>query len=293
MPINYEDYLSTSIRWAMFKSDWPDATVEFSEGKASDVGIPQGFSKQGELLCIAKLSRFAGDTQVVTTYKSQNDVRGSKDTDSWHALCSKAMGRALKKAGYPDTQKDLKMLMDFRSVGDSSRTTTIVASQPNNSATSKKSVVAGNVVVHNSPVIESKENPRPRDTSWKSDDEMDNAHATFKAMVSDLQPEQRDALRDHHDKLNGKKWPMEKGDLNNMIIAVESIRATISDAFDANLMFATEPLKEMFTLLGKEQQAEVIMAFGKPETWQEFIDEAEYHQMFDIFEASEEKEDSD
>jgi uncharacterized protein (DUF1330 family) len=100
-------------------------------------------------------------------------------------------------------------------------------------------------------------------------------------------------LRDHHDKLNGKKWPMEKGDLNNMIIAVESIRATISDAFDANLMFATEPLKEMFTLLGKEQQAEVIMAFGKPETWQEFIDEAEYHQMFDIFEASEEKEDSD
>jgi hypothetical protein len=288
MPINYDDYLSTSVRWALFKADWPDATVEFSEGTAADVNIPSTFTKKDEKLCIAKVSRFTGDDRVITAFKSQGDVRGAKDTDSWHALCSKAMGRALKKAGYPDTMTDLKILLKFRDTKNGVKKNVVadVQTVANQSIETKSAVIAGNQVENKVPAIESKEAPvkeqqKPLMNGWKSQDEAGDAHATFKTMCADLTPDELETLREEHDKLNGRLWPMEKGDLNNLIITLQGIR----NLRRAENLVASAPLVSLISMLSQEAQKEIVLAFGDPSSWDEMISEVEYAQMMDMYEA--------
>ena len=288
MPINYDDYLSTSVRWAMFKADWPDATVDFSEGTAADVNIPATFTKKDEKLCIAKVSRFTGDERIITAFKSQGDVRGAKDTDSWHALCSKAMGRALKKAGYPDTMTDLKILLKFRDTknGVKKNVTADVQNVVNQSIETKSAMIAGNIVESKVPAIESKEAPekeqqKPLLTGWKSQDESNDAHATFKTMCADLTPDELETLRDEHDKLNGRVWPMQKGDLNNLIITLQGIQ---NSRKEENLV-ASAPLVSLIALLAQDAQKEIVLAFGDPSSWDEMISEVEYLQMINMYEA--------
>jgi hypothetical protein len=287
MPINYEDYLSTSIRWAMFKADWPDATVDFSEGTAADVGIPSSFTKKDEKLCVAKVSRFTGDDRVITAFKSQGDVRGAKDTDSWHALCSKAMGRALKKAGYPDTMSDLKILMKFREAKTGAKVANQIEPMINVApVVETKSIIAGQTVSNKVPDLESKETPRPLDSSWKSEEEKENAHRTFKAMCSDLSPDQLEELREHHDKLNNRQWPMQKSELNNLIIALGSIREVSEPSDD---LVSSEKLKALVGVINAEAKAQVIKEFGEPSTWEEMITEELYNQIMDVLELTEEE----
>jgi len=288
MPINYDDYLSTSVRWAMFKADWPDATVDFSEGTAADVNIPATFTKKDEKLCIAKVSRFTGDDRIITAFKSQGDVRGAKDTDSWHALCSKAMGRALKKAGYPDTMTDLKILLKFRDTknGVKKNVTADVQNVVNQSIETKSAMIAGNVIENKVPAIESKEAPekeqqKPLLTGWKSQDESNDAHATFKTMCADLTPDELETLREEHDKLNGRVWPMQKGDLNNLIITLQGIQ---NSRKEENLV-ASAPLVSLIALLAQDAQKEIVLAFGDPSSWDEMISEVEYLQMINMYEA--------
>lgn len=288
MPINYDDYLSTSVRWAMFKADWPDATVDFSEGTAADVSIPATFTKKDEKLCIAKVSRFTGDDRIITAFKSQGDVRGVKDTDSWHALCSKAMGRALKKAGYPDTMTDLKILLKFRDTknGVKKNVTADVQNVVNQSIETKSAMIAGNIVESKVPAIESKEAPekeqqKPLLTGWKSQDESNDAHATFKTMCADLTPDELETLREEHDKLNGRVWPMQKGDLNNLIITLQGIQ---NSRKEENLV-ASAPLVSLIALLAQDAQKEIVLAFGDPSSWDEMISEVEYLQMINMYEA--------
>ena len=288
MPINYDDYLSTSVRWAMFKADWPDATVDFSEGTAADVNIPATFTKKDEKLCIAKVSRFTGDDRIITAFKSQSDVRSAKDTDSWHALCSKAMGRALKKAGYPDTMTDLKILLKFRDTknGVNKTVATDVRNVVNQSIETKSALIAGNVVENKVPAIESKEAPekeqqKPLLIGWKSQDESNDAHATFKTMCADLTPDELETLREEHDKLNGRVWPMEKGDLNNLIITLQGIQ----NSRKAENLVASAPLVSLIALLAQDAQKEIVLAFGDPSSWDVLISEVEYLQMINMYEA--------
>jgi hypothetical protein len=288
MPINYDDYLSTSVRWALFKADWPDATVDFSEGTAADVNIPATFTKKDEKLCIAKVSRFTGDDRVITAFKSQGDVRGAKDTDSWHALCSKAMGRALKKAGYPDTMTDLKILMKFRDAKDGVKkvNTPEVTNVVSHSVSAKASNIGGVEVSNKVPAIESKEapvkeQPKPLLLGWKSDVESSDAHTTFKTMCADLTPDELETLREQHEKLNNRIWPMPKEDLNNLIITLQGIRNARKD----EAMVASNTLVSLITLLSDEAQKEIVLAFGDPSSWDEMIPEVEYAQILDMYEA--------
>lgn len=287
--INFEDYLSTSVRWAMFKADWPDASIEFSESTPSEIGIPTTFSKKDEKICVALVTRYKGDESPIVAYKAESDVRGAKDTDSWHALCSKAMGRAMKKAGYPDTMTDLKILMKFREA----KTGVKKVEQVHVSATSPietKTLIAGQQVESKVPAIESKESPekeavKPLLQGWKNDGELEDAHRTFKTMCADLSPDELESLREHHDKLNGRAWPMEKGDLNNLMVALQGIRAAREEA-DADSMLSSAPLRAAYELLSQHAQKEVTLAFGDPSKWEENMPEREYNAIMDLFEAA-------
>jgi hypothetical protein len=294
MPIQ-EDYLSTSLRWSLFKTDNPEGAIEFYEASASELGIPARFLKsKDEMFCVAKITRYAGDSNAVIAYKSQNDAGKNIDSDAWHVLCSKAMGRALKKAGYPDTMADLKTMMKFRSAGKEQ-----VVQQPNVSFTTvsntantadAKTTVAGFAVESNKVEMESKERPSKPSSDWGSDIERDEAHRNFKIRANDLSESEKETLRVEHEKLNNRQWPMPRTDLNTLIILLENMRAENESEVDsveveedeADLL-DIQPLKAMFILLGEKAQEEVIAAYGPPSDWADKVPEHEYSQMIDLF----------
>lgn len=283
--INFEDYLSTSVRWAMFKADWPDGAIEFTESTPAEIGIPSSFSKKDEKICVATVTRFSGDDRPIVAYKAESDVRGARDTDSWHALCSKAMGRAMKKAGYPDTMSDLRILMKFREAKDGVKK----VEQAQTPATETKSMIAGAQVENKVPSIESKESPakeqvKPLLEGWKSDDELEAAHRTFKAMCAALDPDDLETLREHHEKLNGRAWPMSRGDLNNLNIVLSGIQSDSAER-DKENMLDSAPLRHLIQMLSDEAQKEVVLAFGDPAKWQDKITEKEYSAIMDLAEA--------
>lgn len=289
MPINFDDYISTSLRWSMFKADWPDATVEFTEGTAADAGIPASFSKKDEKVCIATVTRFKGDTPFIG-YKSVSDAKG-RDTDSWNVLCSKAMGRALKKAGSPDNMNDLKVLMRFReAIGTAkkveTKTVTSAANTVQVPAMTQSSVVAGEKLTQPSLPIESKEQPIKPMFDWRSENERDEAHRLFKQTCSELSPDELETLRDAHDKLNNRQWPMAKAELNNLIITLEGIRANRKTSGMVEIL----AVKSMYEFSSPHIQEIVRKELGAPETWPAEVSEAEYDRIVEIFEAASEAE---
>lgn len=283
--INFEDYLSTSVRWAMFKADWPDGAIEFTESTPAEIGIPGSFSKKDEKICVATVTRFTGDDRPIVAYKAESDVRGARDTDSWHALCSKAMGRAMKKAGYPDTMTDLRILMKFREAKDGVKR----VEQQQAPVTETKSMIAGQNVENKVPSIESKESPvkeqvKPLLEGWKSEEELESAHRTFKTMCASLDPDDLETLREHHEKLNGRAWPMTRGDLNNLNIVLSGIQSDAAER-DKESMVDTAPLRHLVQMLSDEAQKEIVLAFGDPAKWQDKITEKEYSAIMDLAEA--------
>lgn len=284
MPINFDDYISTSLRWSMFKADWPDATVEFSEGTAADAGIPASFSKKDEKVCIATVVRFKGDTPFIG-YKSFADAKG-RDTDAWNVLCSKAMGRALKKAGSPDNMNDLKVLMRFReSIGTAKKNEAQVKNA--NVAVETKSVVAGQPITQPTLPIESKEQPVKPMFDWRSESERDEAHRLFKQTCGDLTPDELETLRESHDKLNNRQWPMAKSELNNLIITMQGIRANRKDG---DKMIDISVAKSMYEFSSPHIQEIVKATLGDPSTWPAELTEEEYNRYEDVFESASETE---
>lgn len=283
MPINFEDYISTSLRWAMFKADWPDATVEFSEGTAGEAGIPSSFHKKDEKVCIATITRHSGDDRSMVGYKTLSDAKG-RDTDSWNVLCSKAMGRALKKAGYPDNMNDLKVWMRFREATGSATPT-----QPKNVAPvmESKSVVAGVQIAQPKIQVESKEQPIKPLIGWPSETEREEAHHRFKQSCSDLSPDDLEALRDAHEKLNNRQWPMPKEELNTLIITLEGIR---SEKKSETNMVDIMAVKSMYDFSSPRIQEVVRQELGDPTSWPAELDENEYDRIVQIFEAASETE---
>lgn len=282
MPINFDDYISTSLRWSMFKADWPDATVEFTEGTAADAGVPASFSKKDEKVCIATVTRFKGDTPFIG-YKAVSDAKG-RDTDAWNVLCSKAMGRALKKAGSPDNMNDLKVLMRFReAIGTAKKVEAKAAPQ----VEAKTAVIAGVQTTQPAIQIESKEQPVKPLQDWRSEVEREEAHKLFKQNCAELTPDELEALRDAHDKLNNRQWPMAKAELNTLIITLEGIRAQRKPGSD---MIEIEAVKSMYEFSSPRIQEIVRAELGEPDTWQAQLTEQEYDRILEIFEAASEQE---
>jgi len=113
MPQISASYASPGLRWGLLLEDHPAATVEFSLDNGTNLGIPDQFGGKGDF-CVATIT-FPDHTDKpsVTAWKSVKDASKS-DPDGWLVLCTKTLGRALKRCGYPDDLQDLKALVLWR-----------------------------------------------------------------------------------------------------------------------------------------------------------------------------------
>lgn len=294
-----EGYLSTSVRWALFKSDNPDGEIKFTEATADEIGIPASFSKKDEKFCVATITRYPGDTLEVVAYKSVLAAGKIVDSDAWHVLCSKAMGRALKKAGYPDTISDLKIMTRYREIGTEPVVNNVVTTGNGESTmtyTISKAAL-GNTQI-NTPTVsmESKERPSKPSTGWASDIERDEAHRNFKIRSNELNEAEKEELRNEHMKLNNRQWPMSRGELNTLIILLEKMHA-VREGFEEEHeaeeeehdLILTDGLKALYEMLSDDSKAEIVLAFGDPSTWADKIPESEYMQMMDVFTLADEE----
>jgi hypothetical protein len=297
-----EGYLSTSVRWALFKADHPDAEIKFTEATAEQVGIPASFSKKDEKFCVATITRHPGDTIEIVGYKSVSAAGKITDSDAWHVLCSKAMGRALKKAGYPDTISDLKIMTRYQEIGSQAAVNNVVTTSAGSSnvsytVTTPKSSVAGVNIETPTVATESKERPSKPSTDWSSDIERDEAHRNFKIRSNELNESDRETLRNEHAKLNNRQWPMSRGELNTLIILMEKIHAE-NEGYEEEHeveeeehdLVLTDGLKALFEMLTDESKEEITLAFGDPSTWADKVPEPEYAQMMDLFTIAAENE---
>jgi len=294
-----EGYLSTSVRWALFKADHPDGEIKFTEATAEQVGIPSSFSKKDERFCVATITRHPGDTLEIVGYKSVSAAGKIADSDAWHVLCSKAMGRALKKAGYPDTISDLKIMTRYQEIGSQPIVNAVTTSNGpvNATYTVSKTAVGGNQITTPTVSMESKERPSKPSTDWSSDIERDEAHRNFKIRSNELNETDREVLRDEHAKLNNRQWPMSRGELNTLIVLMEKIHAE-NEGYEEEHeveeeehdLVVTDGLKGLFEMLTDESKEEITLAFGDPSTWADKVTEAEYAQMMDLFTIAAENE---
>jgi len=103
-----ETYASPGLRWGLLLEDHPKATHDFDMKDGKDLGVPDSYGGGGKF-CVCTL-RIPGQEPLVA-YKP---VKGRGEPDEWVVACTKTLGRALKKAGYPDDLKDLKALVLWR-----------------------------------------------------------------------------------------------------------------------------------------------------------------------------------
>jgi hypothetical protein len=74
----------------------------------TEVGVPKQYGGDGDF-CVCTIN-IPGHTPIVA-YKP---VKSKGNPDEWVVACTKTLGRALKKAGYPDDLTDLKALVLWR-----------------------------------------------------------------------------------------------------------------------------------------------------------------------------------
>jgi hypothetical protein len=104
-----EFYASPGLRLGLLLEDHPEATYDFQLVTGADIGVPDKFGGDKQF-CLATI-RFPIGRSDVTAWKP---VPASGTADDWNILCTKTLGRALKRAGYPDDLKDLKALVLWR-----------------------------------------------------------------------------------------------------------------------------------------------------------------------------------
>jgi len=104
-------YASPGLRHGLLQEDYPGVDVIFEMLPGSELNIPPQYGGDGNF-CVATIV-FPPDAgrPNVRAYKIA-PARGN--ADDWNVLCTKALGRALKRAGYPDDTKDLKALVLWR-----------------------------------------------------------------------------------------------------------------------------------------------------------------------------------
>lgn len=206
-----EDYVSPSVRWGILKQDYPDAVVEFSQRLGTEIGIPENFGGKDEY-CVAQITLRLGDPDVVIGYKPVSDARSGKGdhaSDAWNVLCTKAMGRALKRAGYADTAGEMRVLVQYKQRNAEQDATRGGVEAPVTAAPPNSSNVHSNPLVKDSdPEFEEFLAEGEAVDTWDSDEERDEAHVALKATVVALPAEYADKARDSHEKLNGRQWPM-------------------------------------------------------------------------------------
>lgn len=106
--MSIETFASPGLRWGLLLEDHPRATHEFALKRGLDIGIPSEYGGDGNF-CVCTI-HIPGQEPIVA-YK---EAPRKKEPDEWVVACTKTLGRALKKAGYPDDLKDLKALVLWR-----------------------------------------------------------------------------------------------------------------------------------------------------------------------------------
>lgn len=104
-----ESYASPGLRLGLLLEDHPEATYTFEMMSGEDLGIPERFGGDGDF-CVCTIT-FANGRSKVQAYKP---LPNKGDADTWNIICTKTLGRALKRAGYPDDLHDLKALVLWR-----------------------------------------------------------------------------------------------------------------------------------------------------------------------------------
>ena len=217
-----EDYVSPSVRWGILKQDYPQAVVEFSHCKGSEIGIPPKFGGDEEY-CVASILLRPTDQLPITGYKPFSDAqtrKGDHSSDAWNVLCTKALGRALKRAGYADTASEMRVLVQYKqrlaeheaikfdSVGD-------VVAQPQPQVQEEDPVAKE---------IEEAIEQLDLTDVWKDNQERDEAHAYLKGRVAQLDSYYQEKAREVHKGINNREWPIESVSQYNFLLnAVESL----------------------------------------------------------------------
>ena len=216
-----EDYVSPSVRWGILKQDYPQAVVDFSHCKGSEIGIPPKFGGDEEY-CVASILLRPTDQLPITGYKPFSDAqtrKGDHSSDAWNVLCTKALGRALKRAGYADTASEMRVLVQYKQ------------RLAEHEAIKFDSV--GDVVAQ--PQVQEEEDPVAKEIEeaveqldltdvWKDNQERDEAHAYLKGRVAQLDSYYQEKAREVHKGINNREWPIESVSQYNFLLnAVESL----------------------------------------------------------------------
>jgi hypothetical protein len=103
-----ESYASPGLRLGLLLEDHPDATYEFRLATGDEIGVPEEYGGSKKF-CVCTITLGLG--RDISAWKP---VSGNGTPDEWNVLCTKTLGRALKRAGYPDDLHDLKALVLWR-----------------------------------------------------------------------------------------------------------------------------------------------------------------------------------
>ena len=224
-----EDYVSPSVRWGLLKQDYPQAVVEFSYCKGSEIGIPPKFGGDEEY-CVASILLRPTDELPITGYKPFSDAqtrKGDHSSDAWNVLCTKALGRALKRAGYADTASEMRVLVQYKqrlaeheaikfdSIGDQD-----IPHKANEDHTHNDEDPVAEAIEE---AVEEIEQLDLTDV-WSNNQERDEAHAHLKGRVAQLDSYYQEKAREVHKGINNREWPLESvSQFNFLLNAVESL----------------------------------------------------------------------
>ena len=217
-----EDYVSPSVRWGILKQDFPQAVVEFSHCIGSLIGIPDNFGGKDEY-CVAQILLRPDDELPVTGYKPVSDARtnkGDHPSDGWNVLCTKALGRALKRAGYADTASEMKLVVQYKQrlaehdaigSGDNSH---VGHDTQGSLAVSVADISETQATGDSVPIVISAESlPEEEelefDDSWDTVEHCNESHVSLKEKLGKLPDNLVEQAREEHQRLTGRQWPME------------------------------------------------------------------------------------
>lgn len=121
-----DKYASPLLRWALLLEDHPQATYSYALVKGKDLpggqAIPERFGG-GHDFCLATVE-FPPETGLEPAYGYKGidvgvNLKGSQtgpvtNAEQWQQLCTKCLGRALKRCGYPDDMDELRAVLRWR-----------------------------------------------------------------------------------------------------------------------------------------------------------------------------------